>query len=183
MMKEDSESLLNKIRRLYTELFLVSLHDRIHSYRALSPSDNHHEISGTLHKLIDEIVKEVSHNYSAKDYKDIKYQSIVGSLTSDESGNIQSHSTNMGSMTLNGLSLYLKNHQAQEDCLHLSEKLQRCVWDHVHSAHRFALTGDGDTAKLHADIACNAIKVLSSYMPADEYSEFFNEINSQITTK
>ena len=182
-MKEDRESLLNKIRRLYTELFLVSLHDRIHSYRALPPADNHREISGALHQLIDEIVEEVSHNYSTEDYKDTKYQRMVSSLTSVESGNIQSHSTNIASMTLNGLSLYLKNHQAQEDSLHLSGKLQRCVWDHVHSAHRFALTGDGDTAKLHADIACSAMKVLSSYMSDDEYSEFFNEINSQITTK
>ncbi len=182
-MKEHKESLLNKIRRLYTELFLVSLHDRIHSYRSLSPSDNHHEISGALHKLIDEIVEEVSRNYSVKDYQDIKYQNVVSSLTSVESDDIQNYSTNMGSMTLNGLSLYLKNHQAQEDSLHLSGKLQRCVWDHVHSARRFAMTGDGNTAKLHADIACDAMKVLSSYMPDDEYSDFFNEINSQITKK
>ncbi len=182
-MKKDKNSLLNKIRRLYTRLFLVSLHDRIHSYRSLPPSDNHHEISGALHKLIDEIVIEVSRNYTLEDYRDIKYQTVVSSITSAETGKLQSHSTNMGSMTLNGLSLYLKNHQAQEDYLHLSEKLQRCVWDHVHSAHRLALTGDGVTAKLHADIACNAIKVLSSYMPADDYSEFYNEINCQITTK
>ena len=182
-MKEYKESLINKIRRLYTEIFLVSLHDRIHSYHPFSPSNHHHEISGTLHKLIDEIVKEVSRNYSAKDYKDVKSDEIARSLTSGKLDNIQSQLTKTGSMTRNGLSLYLVNRQAQEKNIHMSEKLQLCVWDHVHSAHRFAMTGDGNTAKLHADIACNAMKALSCYMPVDEYSKFFNEINGQITIK
>jgi len=180
-MKNQKESVIDRIRRLYTELFLVSLHKRIHSYRALQPSDNHQEISGTLHKLIDEIIKEVSRNYSAEDYKKVKFEGIVSSLTSDDPEKVQYHSTNIGSMTLNGLSLYLQDHHAQESHNDLSEKLKRCVWDHVHSAHRCALAGDSNTAKLHADIACNAIKTLSSYMPAEKYSEFYNEINSQIT--
>lgn len=180
-MKNQNQTIIDKIRRLYTELFLVGLHNRIHSYRALPPSDNHQEISSTLHKLIDEIIKEVSRNYSNEDYKKVKFEGIVSSLPSDDPDKVQYHSTNIGSMTLNGLSLYLQDHHVQESHNDLSDKLQRCVWDHVHSAHRLALAGDSNTAKLHADIACNAMKTLSAYMPAEKYSEFFNEINSQIT--
>ncbi len=180
-MKNQKESVIDRIRRLYTELFLVALHKRIHSYRALPPADNHQEIGGTLHKLIDEIIKEVSRNYSTDDYKKMKFDGIISSSPSDNTDKVQYHSSNISSMTLNGLSLYLQDHHAQESHSNLSEKLQRCVWDHVHSAHRFALLGDSNTAKLHADIACNAIKTLSSYMPAKKYSEFYDEINSQIT--
>lgn len=182
-MKEYKESLIDKISRLYTEIFLVALHNRIHSYHPFSPSNNHHEISGALHGLIDEIVNEVSRNYSAKDYKDVKSDEIARSLTSEKLEGIQSQSTKIGSMTRNGLSLYLINRQAQEKNVHMSEKLQLVVWDHVHSAHRLAMRADGDTAKLHADIACNAMKALSCYMPVDEYNKFFNEINGQISLR
>jgi len=182
-VKEYKESIINKIRRLYTEIFLVALHNRIHRYHSGSHSNNHHEISGSLHKLIDEIVKEVSRNYTTTDYKDIKSNEITRSIAREKLENLPSRSTKIGSMTRNGLSLYLTNQQAQENNLHLSDKLQRCVWDHVHSAHLFAKRGDANTAKLHADIACNAIKALSSYMPVEEYNEFFNEINCQITLK
>jgi len=182
-MKEYKESLINKIRRLYTEIFLVALHNRIHSYHPFSSSNKHHEISGALHEFIDEIVIEVSRNYSAKDYKDVKSHEIARSLTSEKLEDIQGRSAKTGSMTRNGLSLYLINRQAQEKNIHMSEKLQLVVWDHVHSAHRFAMRGDGSTAKLHADIACNAMKALSCYMSVDQYNKFFNEINGQITLK
>lgn len=181
-MKEYRESLINKIRRLYTELFLVALHNRIDSYHSFLHSNKHNELSVMLHEVIDEIVKEASRNYSVEDYRNIKFKGVEGSSTSDPDmpNSIYNHSANMGSMTLNGLSIYLKKQQAQENDPHMSIKLQRCVWDHVHSAHRFAREGDRNTAKLHADIACNAIKALSHYMPAEEYSDFFNEIGNQL---
>jgi len=178
-MNENRESLLHKIKRLYTEVFLVSLHNRIDSYHSLLLSDKHHDISDVLHELIDEIVKEAASTYSVEDYRHKKYLSD-GPVEPDSKKDITTHSTSMVSMTLNGLSVYLKKESAQKYDPHMSARLQQCVWDHVHSAHRFARLGDAKTAKLHADIAVNAMKTLSCYMSSDEYTDFFNMINDQL---
>lgn len=179
-MQVHKESLMHKIKRLYTELFLVSLHNRIDSYHSFLNTDKYLEISKQLHKLIDEIIQDASHQYSIKDYQQNAASGDGNAKNELMVNKIQSHSTNMASMTLNGLSVFLQKQQAKEHNSDMSERLQRCVWDHVHSAHRFARLGDGNTAKLHADIATNAIKTLSHYMPEDDYHLFFDEINEQL---
>lgn len=68
----NSETLLNKVKRLYNELFLATLYERINSYHAFLRSHHHSEISDALHELIDEIVSEASNTHSALDYKDMK---------------------------------------------------------------------------------------------------------------
>ena len=83
-------------------------------------------------------------------------------------------------MTLNGLSLYFKKQKTQEHDPEMSEKLQKCVWDHVHTAHRSARSGDENTAKLHAGIATNAMKTLSHYMPEEEYTDFCTDVHNQL---
>lgn len=62
----------------------------------------------------------------------------------------------------------------------IAEKMQSCVWEHVHAAHRFARTGNAETAKLHADLATHAMKMLSHYLPAEEYHGFLSGISSQL---
>ena len=179
-MNTPTESLLHKVRRLYTELFLVTLHNRIDSFHSFLHLDGHLEIGKVLHELIDEIVKDVSHNYSPEDYKDMKFLDSGTTTRHVQPDHNLYRSPSMASMTLNGLSVFLKKQKAEEYNPHMADKLQRVVWDHVHSAHRFARLGDGNTAKLHADIACNAIKALSHYMSSEDYNIFFNEISEQL---
>ena len=181
MAKENKQSLLYKLKSLYTKLFLVTLHNRIVSYHAIPHTNLHHEISGSLYKLIDEIVNEVSNTYSPLDYKHLKFLNDEKGL-SPTSTHLQIHTTTMVSMTLNGLSLYLQKQNVMENDPRMSERLKRCVWEHVHSAHRFARFGDAKTAKLHADIACNAMKSLSQYMPADDYHDFSTEFYTQLAS-
>ena len=181
-MREHKDSLLHKIKRLYTELFLVSLHNRIDSYHTFMHSNKHHTISEQLHKLIDETIDEASHNHSVTELKS-KYLNQI-SEASIQSGQtkIQTHSTNIMAMTLNGLSLFLQKQKAHENDPHMSAKLQQCVWDHIHSAHRYARAGDSYSAKLHANIAVNAIKTLSHYMPENEYNMFYHHLNDELTS-
>jgi hypothetical protein len=180
-MSEHHESLLHKIKRLYTEIFLVSLHNRIDSYHALLHSEKHHEIGSVLHRIIDEIVEEVSRNYTRQDYQNLKFLEEDPSARYKNLDRFQNYSSNMVSMTMNGLSVYLQKKKVEEHDPHMSGRLQRVVWDHVHSAHRFARLGDGNTAKLHADIATNAMKALCHYMPAEDYHDFYDEIHQQLT--
>lgn len=176
-MNENRESILDRIKKLYTKLFLVSLHDRIDSYHAASDTDHHNIISDTLHKQIDKTSQEASKTHSVKVDKS---KTADKDASSTKSHKLKDHSGSLISMTLNGLAVYFKKQKTREHDPEMSEKLQKCVWDHVHSAHRFARTGDANTAKLHADIATNAMKTLSHYLPEEEYTDFCTDVHNQL---
>ena len=179
-MKKDNQSLLSKLNSLYTRLFLVFLHNRIHTYHPDPNPAIHQEMSGFLYKLIDEIVNEVSNTYTPSDYKHLKFINKENSMSAvDPRAQLEPATT--VSMTLNGLSLYLQKQKPLDNAPRMSEKLKACFWDHVHAAHRYARFGDGRTAKLHADIACNAMKSLSQYMPDDEYSDFIAKFTQELS--
>ncbi len=181
-MKEHKDSLLHKIRRLYTELFLVKLHNRIDSYHSLLHTHAHQSISKQLHKLIDETIDEASSRHSVTEMKTKYFEELNDSTGYTEPQQLSPHSTNIMAMTLNGLSMFLHKQKAHENDSHMSVKLQQCVWDHIHSAHRHARAGDSYSAKLHANIAVNAIKTLSHYMPENEYNTFYHHLNDELTS-
>lgn len=180
-MKQAKDTLLYKIKRLYTELFLVSLHNRLSRYHHQQQSF-HLDINDTLNRLIDKITSESWHTHSAKEVSDTQAGGTTNANPpqSERPLKIKTHSTNVLTMTWNGLSMFLHKQKAHEHDPRMAGKLQQCVWDHVHSAHRYARTGDGNTAKLHANIASNAIKTLSHYMPEMEYNAFYDEISGEL---
>ena len=177
---QKKETLLKKIKSLYTEIFLVSLHNRINSYHAFVDTNHHKEMSGTLHNLIDEIVEDVSRNDGAVDYTALNLLDAGRTSQTVTSDDKQGREPSIVAMTLNGLSLYFKKNKVQESDPAVEARLRTVVWDHVHSAHRIARAGDARTAKMHADIASDAMKALSHYMSDDEYNKFFNLINGQL---
>ncbi len=171
----NNETLLDILKRLYTKVFLVSLHNRISQYHSSVSSNQHHEIGSSLHELIDGIIKDASHNdYSPNHISEGK------ALSSGGSNKLQDQQTTIVSMTLDGLSLYFKRHKALEKDPGVAARLRRCVWGHVHSAHRYARMGDGRMAKIHVAITCDAMKTLSHYMTSEEYSDFYTLINERI---
>jgi len=179
-MAEQKDTLLYKIKRLYSELFLESLYNRLDSYRILHQSP-HLGIDKTLHKLIDKIADEAKSTPTVQALHVDRPESITHmDVSNGKYSRITSHSTNIFTMTLNGLSLFLHKLKAHETDPRLANKLKQCVWDHVHTAHRYARSGDSETAKLHANIASSAIKTLSHYLPEAEYEAFYNEIDSEL---
>lgn len=179
-MTEHSETLLHKVKRLYSELFLTALHNRINSYHSFMHSNKHNEIGDTLHDLIEEIVREASSSGDAQDYKDIKQLDARISSVTEKLKHIRTQSQNSEPGVMTDLSVHLKKQYAQESEDNVSSKLRKSVWDHVHAAHRFARSGNSESAKLHVDLATNAMQALSHYMPVDEYGAFLTEISKQI---
>jgi len=180
MMIDSTQVLIVKLKSLYTRLFLVTLHNRIHQFQSVLHTDIHLDVSGSLYKLIDEIVNQASKTYSPSDYKHLKFLQDKNYPTPDKI-EYQIRTTTTVSMTLNGLSLFLQKQNALENAPRMSQRLMTCFWDHVHAAHRFARAGDAKTAKLHADIACNATRSLSQYMSADEYRHFMAEFSNDLS--
>ena len=62
----------------------------------------------------------------------------------------------------------------------VSHKLQASVWEHLNTSLRLARQGEAQTAKLHADVANNALKEAARYMPKDEYAEFYGQVETRL---
>jgi len=178
----EHESLLQKLKNLYTQIFNLSLNNRTNQYNSVSNTNHHHEFGETLHELIDEIVVDISRTdsliinedqVSAQIEVDIKLSSPT-ILEVDPDKEIP---------PADGLSLYFKNNKALETDPPMAARLRRSIWEHIHSAHRLARSGDAHTAKIHADIAIDAMKTLSHYVSDHEYIEFFNMIKQQMNDK
>jgi hypothetical protein len=179
-MATDGESLLDKVKRLYTELFHTAMKDRVHSYHCYTDSNKRHEVSNLLHELIDEIVKEASNTHSPLEYNDLKLLDEQILSASDHIQHVQRLSVDIDLPAMSELSAFLASKIVHGNEEHLEDKLQRCVEEHVHAAHRYARSGRCEIAKLHADLATNAMKVLSHYMTVDDYSRFITTISSQL---
>jgi len=179
-MANKSETLLDKVKRLYTEIFLTALQDRIHSYHACADPDKSHSFSDTLHELVNEIVREASNTHSMLDYQDIKTLDDTMLSASDHLDYIKTCTSKFNESAESELSSYLANKIVEGNKEHLAEKLQRSVQEHVFAAHRYARSGQGSIAKLHADLVTNALNTLSHYMTADAYSRFVAMIDKQL---
>ncbi len=55
---------------------------------------------------------------------------------------------------------------------HIAEKLKNSAGQHINEALRLARQGKNEAAKLHAELAENAVKTAAHYMPENAYHDF-----------
>lgn len=178
-----NEPLLKSLKELYAKLHIISLRQRIQDYFLNTQSHSHHDISATLHQLIDELVKDVSHNTVTNNFTEIKGPNR-------QSSNIQTLNSNLSEQqpepvihTKDSLSFYFRSAKAQEKDPSTAVMLRRRIWEHVHSARRLARKGDKHSATMHADIASEGLKTLAHYMPVNDHAEFLAIIVDQLSQK
>ncbi|NOQ90802.1 MAG: hypothetical protein GQ549_07630 [Gammaproteobacteria bacterium] len=59
---------------------------------------------------------------------------------------------------------------------YMGNKLKDSTWSHIHTALLHARQGDASTAKLHADIACEALKEAAHYMSKEDHKILCAEV-------
>lgn len=62
----------------------------------------------------------------------------------------------------------------------LSKKLKESTWNHIHTALRLARQGEAGTARLHLDIASQALKEAAHYMSREEHIAFTVEVEEKL---
>lgn len=78
---------------------------------------------------------------------------------------------------LGELSVYFRNnHKHSVVSLNAGDKLIQSTWEHIHASIRVAHQGDVKTARLHADLANNALKEAEHYLSAPVFSAFSQEV-------
>jgi hypothetical protein len=182
-MKPEGEInlLINALQRLYARIASLVLEKRMGSYREEAGSVADHRLSTLLSDHIDRLAESRPANGVKAQGK--APEDEVHTATHNLSlGRRQSeHQASIMSRTLSGLGRYFRSNRT-ESVLdpEMSKKLKKSTWTHIHTAIRLARQGDARTAKLHLDIASQALQEAGHYMPKEEHIAFTVEIEEKL---
>ena len=65
---------------------------------------------------------------------------------------------------------------------HLGDQMRESTWKHLVASMRLAQQGDEKGAKVHAELAHNAMKEASIYLTEEEYAAFEAEVKERLAT-
>lgn len=176
-VKNQASTLLHKLLALYSLISTRLLHKRINADHESGQVENKSNIP-TL--LSEHIYERVASSISDSEKSDGSNQEIDSRGTESID---QPTRKNHGGIfkSLAGLFKHFRKRRTEAVLApHLSEKLKKTVWDHIHKTLRFSHLGEMEHAKLHADITNNALKEAAHYMSSEEYIEFTSEIEEHL---
>ena len=140
--------------------------------------DAHVDINDRLKQCIDKLTLANQH--------DVKHSFVPANTTADEvkTASISSRrevAYRYPQKPVNDFSQHLKNCQQcsyNED--YIGAKLKRSTWEHLYNALSQAREGNETSARLHANIATQAMKEAHKYLEDDDYANFSNEIDRSL---
>ena len=174
-MMNKNISLLATLKMLYSRLAMIVLNIRLNSYHFLYKLRENFDIKSVLNQEIDKLVSNPAVAKSDTGFSSDKVQS---SKLSPCMNKIESTCS-----TESEFSKHLKKRKSSSIIQpHIGDKLKKSAWEHIHASIRCAKQGSIKKAKLHADIAGNAIEEAGHFMNDSDYSDlvckvekYFNE--------
>jgi hypothetical protein len=179
--EREINALLHALQRLYARITSLFLNKRMSSYREEAGSVADHDLATLLSDHIDRLAARGSAN-SGETQRQVSEQKVQTATQKPSPVRPPSdHQVSIVSGTLNGLGRYFKSYPT-ETVLdpELSEKLKKSAWNHIHTALRLARQGEARTAKLHLDIASQALKEAAHYMSREEHIAFTVEVEEKL---
>ena len=178
--------LLSEIGALYNKATLTLLHRRMGAYHQhvnYSASSYVKDIKLPLLKCIDNVV------IKQKDNKTKALPHDVGSpvLGLGHTHKLVENHTDiknpyiLDKKHIGELSKYFKERKKGHGLQPaIKDKLRQSVWGHINASIRCARRGDKLNAQMHADIANNAFKEISHYMPEKQYLELSAKVKERL---
>jgi hypothetical protein len=176
------QALLNKIQKLYSGLVTSAVHDRVTTYHQSINTGSELDIGAILN---DYFVNTQQHTPATHPDTTTQPVNTDPALLVHSSHDQPADSNQQNSVSVpNPLSRHLtKTNSYHELAPPVAEKLQASAWQHTQSAIRLAHQGNHDGARLHADLASNAVKELGHYLPDTEYLSFQQAIKMVLIDK
>jgi len=175
-MKYDINRLIHALHGLYLKISAFNLLKRINCYRNNTCSTLNSDISNPLEKHINKLAEESKQGIASSNI-------TIRSSTEVESQETKKNKKPLTRLKkiLGGLTRYFKMSARKiESNQYMSDRLKASTWDHIHTALMQARNGGVTTARLHADIANQALKEAGHYMSEENYKEFFNEVKAEL---
>jgi hypothetical protein len=175
------QSLLHAIAKLYSSVVATVVHERVMSYHADTGADDDDDIGASLRDYINNVKKNATTAPSVS--QSVVTEPVLPTATHGKGNTALLENPSAGALD-STLSDYFKKHTASSRLgTPLGEKLKTSAWNHTHSAIRFAHQGDFASAKLHAELANNAIHELGHYMPEDDFIAFKRAVKAELLDK
>jgi hypothetical protein len=174
-------ALLHALQKLYARITSLVLHQRMRSYREEAGNVSEHDLATLLSDHIDRLAAPGSPN-SGKIQPQVSERKAQTATQNPSPRRPHSgHQSSILSRTFNELGRYFKSSRTQPVLdPELSKKLQTSAWNHIHTALRLARQGEARTAKLHLDIASQALKEAAHYMSREEHLAFTVEVEEKL---
>ena len=174
--KPESHGLLQMLNNLFSRISLLDLEKRKQSYRPHTGAQ--HDISERLSRHIDSIVASHVAKPPASVKDDERPEAEPASVPAHKQPVTAPSSSGT---TISEVSDYFKSKASSADSAgYLGDKMVSSTWTHIHSALLYAHQGDATKAKLHMDIANQALKEAAHYMNDDEYNQFVEEVEKAL---
>ncbi len=171
-----SSDLLHTLRELIRRIGELAVQQRMQHYRPdgkLSASD---EILADLERHIEELDTNSGSNSAHAPDDDASPHTLghkygmktpmAGEDTPKEPNELSRH--------------FESNRTDARSKAELGHRLQKRAWEHIYATLRAARAGDTKTAKLHADIANQAVHEAAHFLPPDEISDFVHQVKNKL---
>jgi hypothetical protein len=171
--EREFKALLHALQKLYTSISSLVLHKRMDSYREEAGNPADRDLGTLISDHIDRLSVTEPEN-SDKTQSQASLHGAPAATRNPSRGRRHStHKVSIVSRAFNGLGRYFRsNRKGSVLDPQLSEKLKQSTWNHVHTALRLARQGEAVNAKLHLDIASQALKEAAHYMSREEHIAF-----------
>lgn len=175
------KALLQALERLYSGMASRVLHARMGAYRRQTGSLADHDLAALLSDHLDRLAAAKRANRGEVPPRPARQGVSEGQRELIEKHHPAVRQVSVVGRAFGGLGRYFKSSRT-EPVLdpELSEKLRNSTWHHIHTALRLARQGEAKTAKLHLDIASQALKEVAHYMPREDYIAFTVEVEEKL---
>ncbi|MDH5473332.1 MAG: hypothetical protein OEY61_10790 [Gammaproteobacteria bacterium] len=181
-ISHDTNKLLGSLRELLHKVSGYGLLKRINRYHSRTASNRHVDISSSLAKHIEQLVAD----YKPAEHLPSDYVAPVSEMSNHShirSISSLSHQLSPTGHDQDGLANHLKmSTQHEESDLYIGDRLKASTLSHIHAATLQARQGDAEKAKIHADIANQAIKEVAHYLSEEEYKVFCDEVDKLLNS-
>jgi hypothetical protein len=175
------KALLHALERLYSGMASRVLYTRMGTYRRRTGALADRDLAALLSDHLDRLAAAKRANSGEVPQRPVRQGVPEGRRELFEKHHPAVGQVSVVGRAFDGLGRYFKSSRT-EPVLdpELSEKLRNSTWHHIHTALRLARQGEAKTAKLHLDIASQALKEVAHYMSGEDYIAFTVEVEEKL---
>ena len=174
-------TLLTSLQALFSRLSLLILNRRIGTYRRDGIVNKDSELLSTLYQILDSTPAVDNTEHRRNGEKGISAVEVVTEVAqykipANAEGVVEAAGTQFTDLS-NRLHA---THSKSSDATHLGEKLGISTKEHIRTALRYVREQNPELAKMHADLANEALQQAAHYLSDEAYIELKSSVLAEI---
>lgn len=172
--------LFNMLYRLFLKVSEFELLRRFSLYSKNTDTNSILDVSDLLENKINALVTESKRSQVTMAGSELQENKSASDSQERPDESHRQHAVKVDDIK-DSLALHYKESSSNNETdNYMGERLKKSAWSHIHTAIMQARAGEERIAKLHADIANQALKEAAHYMHAEEYKFLCEDIQNSI---